>query len=420
MKLSRFYLVRLQMIETMFNMGQDDRAASLTGFTLEQGNIRACLHQLDHIFKTTGSPESARLYTGILDSGTETIARFLPFQEQKEWHEIALGIAKATGNLDAQHRHAHNLALIYSSIGEMKKAVKLQKQSLSLAKKSGNPTTTAKALNSLGQLHLRADELELAKKCYDEFFSISEATNDLKELSYAMGNIGQIYHRLELWADADEAYRYALEISMKLKDRFSECTALCHLGDLHFDLRRYPRSREYYEKALMIAKEEMNTSLLDSVHQGLGNISFRQKRYPDAKAHYQLCYQFAQEDGRLADQAVALGNIGNIYFKICEFEKARQYYERQMKIGQMLKSEKQIADSSLNIGLSYLTENRKELAFKHISKSAVLYAEMDIPKPMVLQLAQYRFVKQEPWLFLFAANIRLKICRFVNRKYKEI
>jgi tetratricopeptide (TPR) repeat protein len=419
LKISRFYLVRLQMIEAMFTLDKEDRLASLAGFTVELENIRAHIRELNQMHNETGDPESANLCMSMLDAGTETIARFLPLEEQKEWHEMALHLAQVTGNTKAEKRFLHNLALICSSMGEQSRAITLQMQCLKLAKKLGDPRETAKVLNSLGNLYVQSDQLELAKKCYDEFFAINIDPIDLKELAYAIGNVGIIYHRAGDWSDAHDAYQYNLEISRKMKDRNSECRALCQIGDLHFDLRRYPRAREYYEMALAIAKEEMDLTLLDSVMQGLGNISFVQKKYPEARSYYERCYQNAKGSGSLPGQAVALGNIGNIFFKLCLFDIALTYYERQLNIAQMIANKSQIAGACLNIGLAHLNQNQMTLATEYLSRSAALFDDIGIPYPIFLYVGLRRISRPQSWVVLQVSGLYFKICQFLNRKYRE-
>jgi len=101
-----------------------------------------------------------------------------------------------------------NLANVYSSMGNMNKAIPLAEESVALDRKAGNVT----------------------------------------HLSISLCTFGLIYQILGEWDRSEQYYTEALSNSQRLKDNQSISSSLFLLGWLYYDKGEYAKARELFEK----------------------------------------------------------------------------------------------------------------------------------------------------------------------------
>lgn len=155
----------------------------------------------------------------------------------------------------------HNLAVIYSLIGEREKALGLFHNSLGIRREMGNREGESATLHGLGCLYTemgRYDEAEeyLQQACV----LLREVGNKSMEI-YSLIALGIIIQRKELYEETVRLYKRALTLAKSLGSVYARAFALYYLGGVYGEKQEYKKAIYWHTKALESARLIRNNQL---------------------------------------------------------------------------------------------------------------------------------------------------------------
>jgi tetratricopeptide (TPR) repeat protein len=149
---------------------------------------------------------------GTADSKKSEIAKY----------EEALKQYRAMGNRLAEAGTLHNIANIYSELGEQQKALEYYSDSLPLFRAIGDRRAEAFSLRSIGQVYSKLGEKQKALEYYSDSLPLFQAIGDRRGEAGTLNSIGSVYSQLGEPQKALEYYSESLALSRAVGDRFTE------------------------------------------------------------------------------------------------------------------------------------------------------------------------------------------------------
>jgi len=292
-------------------------------------------------------------------------------------YEIALSLAKKTGNMDAQLDSLFGLGLLYWNIGNIKESSGVYTQACSIAQKlqlienenfclaalkihgyyqkakdyrsSGDYQKSIATFQSAIDLAKKIGSKEHELKClrqlslnywdlnnFQEFFSLNEEAlqiardiNHKKDEGKCLNNIGLFYWKIDNYSEALGYYKKSLEIAQNIENAQEEANCLNNIGAIFIDIGNYDRALEYFEKALKFDrkfKDYTNISKdlnnIGSVFRRKGMLSEERTDFISALNYYNHSLKIAGENKDRYMEIRALNNIGTINSHLKENAKA--------------------------------------------------------------------------------------------------
>jgi CHAT domain-containing protein/Tfp pilus assembly protein PilF len=282
-----------------------------------------------------------------------------------EFYEQALPIWRAFVDRTGEATTISNIGVMYSDLGEKKKALDYYEQALPIWRAIVDRRGEAVTLNNLGQAYSDLGEKKKALDYYEQALPVLRAVGDRADEATTLANIGTVYSDLGEKRKALEYFEQALPIRRAVGDRTGEATTLSNIGGVYSDLGEKRKALEYCEQALPIlravgdrAGEAMTLSNIGGVYSDLGENKKAQESYEQA-----LSLRRAVGDRR--GEATMLSNIGVVYSDLGENRKALESYEQALPVLRAVGDRRGEATTLSNIGVVYsdLGENRKALEY---------------------------------------------------------
>ncbi|KAK7399404.1 hypothetical protein VNO78_10586 [Psophocarpus tetragonolobus] len=243
------------------------------------------------------------------------------------------------------------------------------------------------AHNNIGMLEMDRDNLHEAEKiltrglkiCDEE--EVSEYDDGRSRLHH---NLGNVYMELRLWDEAKKHITRDIVICSRIGHCQGEAKGFINLGEMHYRTQKYEDARGYYEKALGLAKTlEDEDALVSQIEQNIEIVRQAIKVMTDIKKEEQnlkkLKRDIATARGTPDERKVLLkqnavlecliekANTISAWEKHCEFAKEKK------KIASELYDRQRLADSYMDVGVSYQKLRKFNKAIKWYKKSWEMY-----------------------------------------------
>lgn len=145
--------------------------------------------------------------------------------------EGALKAARISGLKNHQAFVLNTLGMIYSEMGDNKKAVSIYEESAALCMSLGNISLEAYAIGNIARSKRRLGEVEAARELYHQVIELAKNTGDLKLLFNNYANLAVI----EIPTNSQELLEKALEVAHKIDDPYFIGRAQYNLAFFHLD-----------------------------------------------------------------------------------------------------------------------------------------------------------------------------------------
>ena len=215
-----------------------------------------------------------------------------------------------------------SLGVEYFHVGDYKKALKYYQLALSIAKDTGDKRKQARAYGNLGIVYCELGDLKKAEEYFQQCLSIAKDAGDYLEQAHAYGHLGNIHCTVGNFKTAMEYCQQSLSIAEYAGDKRRQGEAYGGLASIHFSLGDFNKALEHYQQSLSIAKD-----IGDKGHQAraccnLGNVYSRQGDVNTALEYYQQFLSISKDSGHKIRQALAYQNLGQLYIAIGDLSKA--------------------------------------------------------------------------------------------------
>jgi tetratricopeptide (TPR) repeat protein len=257
----------------------------------------------------------------------------------------------------------HSLGLLYSNLGEYKKALEHLSKVLEVVRELGD-TREDNILNSIGNIYIRLGEFRKAIDFYAQALNVSRRTGDQNKEVVHLGNLGIACARLGDIESAMNYYRQAITLSEVIGNLPAKRDGLGNLANLYTYLGQFTAAIDLYEQAMWISRQ-----MGDKRGEGhnLGNLGLAYAGLSDFRksiGYYQESLAISKEIGNRHSESTALGNLGNAYVSLGDIKKALEYHKQALKLSREIGNVQGESDLLSNLGLDYdeLSEYQKAIA----------------------------------------------------------
>ncbi|MCK6460210.1 MAG: CHAT domain-containing protein, partial [Planctomycetes bacterium] len=263
----------------------------------------------------------------------------------------AVGIASARGNL----------ALLYNTMGEHRKAVELNREVLASARTLKHRPLEATTLANLATALHRTGDLEEARRAYGEAISLFREFGEEGRAETIEANLGVLLVDAGHYAAAIPVLERAVAAAEARGDARGTASALGNLAVACFDTGAYARALELNERTIALARANGDRGLVVRTMSNLANVHLRLDSREKALRCHQEVLAIAEEVGDRALAAKTYGNMAGVHYRNRDYVTARSHYERAAALAHGLGATPQEANalSGLAYTLQALGESKE-------------------------------------------------------------
>jgi len=318
--------------------------------------------------------EALRLYreARIQDREAITLARiglvYSALGEKRkalDYYHQALPLFQEVGDRSSEASTLANIGSAYSFLGENEKALEYYEQALPILQEVGDRSDEAATLNLMGEVYSERGENQKALDYYERSLTLSQAVGDLTREASTLTGIGSVYSQ---WGEKEKALDYydrALSLHQSVGNRAGEANTLNSMGFVYFDLGERQKALDYNNQALLIFQAIGHRAGEAAALQNIGKIYFDWGEQQKALDYYNQALVMNQAIGNLSGQAFTLTSIGAVYTFLGQKQKALNYHEQALLIYQKVGNRRNEAYTLSNIAAVYsdLGDNQKALTY---------------------------------------------------------
>ncbi len=274
-----------------------------------------------------------------------------------ELHEQSLTINREIGSRNNEAVSLGNLGYCYSNLGETRKAIELHEQALTINREIGSRNNEAANLGNLGSCYAHLGETQKAIELHKQALTINREIGSHKNEAVNLGNLGYCYSNLGETRKAIELHEQALTINREIGSRNNEAVNLGNLGYCYSNLGETQKAIEFHEQALTINREIGNRNK-EAVN--LGNLGYCYSNLGETQKAIELHEQaltINREIGSRNNEATNLRNISNALLSLGEYKKAEENIKLALQIADEITSTILQKDTHYVLTKVYLFQN---------------------------------------------------------------
>jgi CHAT domain-containing protein/tetratricopeptide (TPR) repeat protein len=290
-----------------------------------------------------------------------------------EFYNQALPLRRAVGDRKGEAATLSNLGASYSLLSQQQKALEFYEQALPLWREVGNRQGEVETLSSMGVVHSHLGNNQKALESLNEALPLSRALGGRQMEAETLGNIGAVYLALGKGKKALEFYGQGLLVSRAIRDRRMEATTLNNMGSIHSSLGEQQKALEFYNQALPLRRavgdrrgEAITLMNMGGVHADLGE---RQK----ALELYNQALPVFRAVGDRSGEAITLNNIGFAYSGLGQEQKALEFYNQALPLRRAVGDRSGEATTLDNLMSVWESLNNRRLAILYGKQSVNVY-----------------------------------------------
>ncbi len=287
----------------------------------------------------------------------------------------AMRLSVKLNQRDTRIRCMYNIGYIHRLMGDIKKAVIIQKDALLIARKEGFIPETGIILSYIGDVYNFQGDYENALKCYSEAMIIAEKIGDSNGISRITGNMAIIFSCQGNHEKALEYCSKSLRIDMDRGFKSGMAANLGNMATVYEQLGDYRKSMEYYQKELDIREELGDRHGISRVLGNMGIIYRFRGDFQKSMDCFQRSLEVKKEIGNKPGIGITLGNIGSLYDQKGDYASAMRYFTRALCISEELMDKRSIARNAGNIGIVYAKQGQYTKALAYFSRLLAISEE---------------------------------------------
>jgi predicted ATPase len=172
----------------------------------------------------------------------------------KEYFERALKLALDNGCMETAVWAYDDLAA-FAIAGENERRFEYYQKAFELAGKVGTVEWIALIGMQLADLYLSMGDLKKAVAFNEESIALSRRSSNMIILNWSLRHRGMIHEILGEWEKTEQYYEEALKISQRINDFQSTASAYGWYGYLYFDRGEYTKAKEFIEKMYEVCEK---------------------------------------------------------------------------------------------------------------------------------------------------------------------
>lgn len=240
-------------------------------------------------------------------------------------YEKALPLWREAGDSTREAHTLNELGVVYSNLGDSKKAVEYYLSALPLSRSAGDRVIEATTLTNMGTAYWRSGEQEKALEAHKQALPLARAAEDLQVEASILGNTGTVYWALGQPQEALECFQQALLISQARGDRRRQAITLNNIAAIDQQTGNLQKALESHTQIIVLRRavgdrpgEATSLNNLALLYSQLGDL-------PKALEYYNQSLEIRRAGGDRQAQATNLQGISLVYLRMGELEAARKY-----------------------------------------------------------------------------------------------
>lgn len=178
----------------------------------------------------------------------------------------------------------HNLASVYSELGEPATATRFLEEALAIRRKLPDRFALADTLNNLAARHLEQGDATAAGAEFQEARGVYLAVGDRQRAAGALSNYGAALLRLRRTDEALAAYREALKVEEEVKDLQGVHSTLNNIALIYVEKGKSAEAEQYLRQALHAARQSRDDALAVQTQANLAMLLRDTGRLEDSRA----------------------------------------------------------------------------------------------------------------------------------------
>jgi class 3 adenylate cyclase/tetratricopeptide (TPR) repeat protein len=214
--------------------------------------------------------------------------------------EEGLGLAEKVGDEFVLYRHLNSLGWLHIELGNLDRAIDLNRRGAEGARKRGDPETIANAELNLADVFLAQGDFTLAQEFLDGVSRLVHhpATSDWMKWRYSMhlfASLGEYWLVRGEPAKAQEFAEQCLEIATRTNSRKYMVKVWRLLGEIACARRQWDEAEGWLRQALPLAQMVGNPTQLWKTHLALGQLHAETRQPEQARQAYQAARAIVEQ-----------------------------------------------------------------------------------------------------------------------------
>jgi tetratricopeptide (TPR) repeat protein len=246
----------------------------------------------------------------------------------------------------------NNITYLYLDIGDHKKMLEYNNQSLIISQLTNDNLEYANACNFRGIYFQNVQTLDSAEIYYKKALAFYSEIDFTHKIAHQYNNLGIIYFLNGKMKDSYSNFLYAMNLRKALADTLTYSESLRNLGDYFFYIENYDSSLFYYNNSLRLSNSINSKSNSKEIYESLSELHYHLKDYKKA-------YEFHLQYSELQEDIFSI----NQFDKLHEMEAKFQFQNQQEQIEIIIDNNKKLLE--LNETLKF-HKKRSKLIFYSI------------------------------------------------------
>lgn len=279
------------------------------------------------------------------------------------YDSLALDIAVAEDDLNAQSNILNNMGLSFYAISDVAKAIVLISQSLELKEQIADTLEIDKTLNNLGVLYQLIGDYDAAIRLLSRSLDIRRQQNDSSGIARTLSNASVILNRAGRSEQALLMLEEAQAIYTKLNDLSGLASVYNNIGTIYQRTGDNRLAKEFLLQSLEMKCEEDDPRFTANTYNNLGMTSMALGDYVAASAYYQKALDLRTRINDIFGLATVNVNMGELYRITSEYSKSEQHLLDALKIAEREQFKEPLQRSLYQLSQLYAAMGRFEAAY---------------------------------------------------------
>ena len=162
--------------------------------------------------------------------------------------EASVPLFRSAGDSVSEVAALHNLASVYETQGEMRKALAAETTAVALVRALGDTASEAIILSSLGGIQRRLGEHAAALETFGWALELRRAVGEPAGVARTLNNLALVHDDLGADEEAVTLLTHALEMASGIPDSTAMANTLANLGKVQSDLGQYQQALDAYTR----------------------------------------------------------------------------------------------------------------------------------------------------------------------------
>jgi serine phosphatase RsbU (regulator of sigma subunit) len=251
-----------------------------------------------------------------------------------------------------------NTGVIYSSSGDVEKALIYYNKSLRLHDEINYQKDKAATLNNIGYIYKMNGNIPLSLATYHKSLRFYEEMEDSLGMAFSYNNIGNIHNQQGDNKLALLFHDKSLELRTIKNNLQGMAMSYNNIGNVRQDLGELDKALGYFKKSLTIYESSGDKSGEAASHINLGGIYHNLKQFELALDHFDKSLLLREELGEKRGITISCTSLGDVYLSMGQFSKAHKFAIRALDIAREIGFPNEIKSAAKLLYGVYKAEGR--------------------------------------------------------------